>query len=96
MTPYDEHGKNFIQVGIGALNKTWDAAQVNYNISYPGYIWDFKVKLKDQSTYEENFDELTPLPDPKPTQYPKIDDNPYEQPELFPDLSKYRYNAGEV
>lgn len=52
--------------------------------------------LDDQSVYREDFKIVTPLPDPTPAKKNRNDDKPYEEEPLFPELSKYKYEAGEI
>jgi hypothetical protein len=55
MSAWDEHGENYLQLGIGEKNTELDLAKVQYDVKYP-YYWPEPESL-DQSIEIPGYDD---------------------------------------
>lgn len=97
MTPLDERGEDYIQIGLGTRNTSYDLIQANYNFSYPDHIWDFKVKFNDSSVRVGNENiTISKLPSPDVPSYPELNST-YTGPEdpFKPPEDALTYDAGD-
>jgi hypothetical protein len=97
VTPYDEGGQDYIQVGIARRNDSYSQTSAQYDYSYPDYQWDFKVKFNDSSARIENYDVVEKLPSPAAPEYPELNGT-YTGPisPFLPPADAIRYHAGSV
>lgn len=81
MSPYDQYGKDYIQIGLGLKKTDFDIADIRYN--YQSEKYSPEAKADDSSTIKPGFQD----------QYDQTPVNPDPVKPVVPDDSKNQTNS---